>query len=258
VTAVVAAAGTAACNDSSTLAPTSASGAGATEAKPGGAAAYQLNISHIECTEAALEIHFVLLHVPNGVALNQLTVTYGGTPAGSVGAEKNTGNVYHFTDLLPDWSGDVNITSASVAVPAIGGNQARTVTLHNPGAYAGFYDCAHQEQLCEWTPPAELGGQIFCLNSPLGSQTSECAFLDPSSSPTGGQAGGAASVAANQSGDVALVKDGAVGCSPGQQAYRLYLNVDSGDTLFKPTNTSGEGGNISHITYCSCPTSGSN
>lgn len=89
----------------------------------------KLNLSHIVCKQnGTVEIHFVLLNVPDGVTPGTLTYTYGTIPPGA-----NTGNVWHYTDNKP--SGYYNITSASVQV------SGQTVTLHNPGAYEGLYNC---------------------------------------------------------------------------------------------------------------------
>jgi hypothetical protein len=90
---------------------------------------YKLNLSHIKCVEGSVEIHFVLLGVPDGVTPGTLTYTYG-----SISPTKDTGNVWHYTDYKPD--GSYNITSASVDV---GGS---TVNLHNPGEYADDYWCS--------------------------------------------------------------------------------------------------------------------
>jgi hypothetical protein len=91
---------------------------------------FQLNISHINCVPGSdlVEIHFVLLNVPDGVTPGTLTYTYGTIEPGD-----HTGNVWHYTDYKP--SGTYNITSASVVVGP------ETITLHNPGAYAGSYLC---------------------------------------------------------------------------------------------------------------------
>lgn len=89
----------------------------------------QLNLSHIECAQNQVEIHFVLLNVPDGVTPGTLTYTYGTINPGA-----HTGNVWHYTDYKPD--GTYNITSATVVVGGV------TVQLHNPGAYAGDYNCA--------------------------------------------------------------------------------------------------------------------
>ncbi len=89
---------------------------------------YQLNLSHIACVDGKVEIHFVLLNVPDGITPGTLTYTYG-----SISPTKNTGNVWHYFDYQSD--GFYNVTSASVNV---GGT---TVNLHNPGTDSGTYDC---------------------------------------------------------------------------------------------------------------------
>lgn len=88
----------------------------------------QLNLSHIACVDGQVEIHFVLLNVPDGITPGTLTYTYGSIQPGP-----NTGNVWHFYDIKP--SGYYNITEASVDV------NGTTVNLSNPGVYAGTYDC---------------------------------------------------------------------------------------------------------------------
>lgn len=90
---------------------------------------YRLNISHIKCVNNQVEVHFVLLNVPDGVTPGTLTYTYG-----TIAPEKQSGNVWHYTTYLPD--GYYNITSATVVV---GG---ATVSVSNPGVYAGDYKCA--------------------------------------------------------------------------------------------------------------------
>ncbi|MEL7626712.1 MAG: hypothetical protein AAGU15_07615 [Anaerolineaceae bacterium] len=89
---------------------------------------YQLNLSHIVCLGDYVEVHFVLLFTSEGDDISDLTYTYGVIPPGA-----RTGNVVHFTDNVAP--GYYNITSASVWVNGI------EVTLHNPGAYAGYYGC---------------------------------------------------------------------------------------------------------------------
>lgn len=89
---------------------------------------YQLNLSHIECKGTYVEIHFVLLNTVEGDVISNLTYTYGTIPPGA-----RTGNVVHFTDNVAP--GYYNITSATVWV------NSTSVTLHNPGAYAGNYGC---------------------------------------------------------------------------------------------------------------------
>ncbi len=89
---------------------------------------YKLNLSHIECIEGSVEIHFVLLNVPDGTTPGTLTYTYG-----TISPSKDTGNVWHYSDYKPE--GYYNVTNASVDV---GGT---TVNLHNPGDYAGDHFC---------------------------------------------------------------------------------------------------------------------
>lgn len=90
----------------------------------------QLNLSHIECVNGQVERHYVLLNVPDGVTpADHLTDNYGNIPRGA-----NTGNVWHYTAYSP--SGVYNVTWAQVVVNGV------TVNLHNPGAYAGTYNCA--------------------------------------------------------------------------------------------------------------------
>jgi hypothetical protein len=96
---------------------------------------YQLNLSHIECVDGQVEVHFVLLNVPDGITPGTLTYTYGAISPGA-----HTGNVWHYTDHLGD--GIYNITSASVVVDGV------TVNLHNPGAYAGSYQCSPPPDVC--------------------------------------------------------------------------------------------------------------
>lgn len=99
-----------------------------TVSKPTNCKEPQLNLSHIECTEKGVEVHFVLLHVADGITPGNVTYTYGTIAPGA-----HTGNVWHYTDYLP--SGTYNIGSASVLV------DGELVTLHNPGEYAGTYNC---------------------------------------------------------------------------------------------------------------------
>ena len=94
---------------------------------------YQLNLSHIACVEGKVEIHFVLLNVPDGVTPGSVSYTYG-----SISPTKNTGNVWHYFDYKPD--GYYNVTGASVDV------DGTTVSLHNPGTDSGTYNCGTGEQ----------------------------------------------------------------------------------------------------------------
>lgn len=102
---------------------------------------YQLNLSHVMCVDGQVEIHFVLLNVPDGITPGTLTYTYGTIVPGN-----HTGNVWHYTDYKP--GGYYDIQSASVVV------DGATVNLHNPGAYAGTYQCS--------PPPPTI---TICYNS---------------------------------------------------------------------------------------------
>ena len=123
---------------------------------------YQLNLSHIECVGGLVEIHFVLLNVPAGITPGTLTYTYGSIAPGA-----HDGNVWHYFDYKPD--GYYDIQSASVVVNGV------TVNLHNPGTYAGTYDCAPD--------PASASVSVgACTWSPTGgSQTAVTLTLDHAS-----------------------------------------------------------------------------
>jgi hypothetical protein len=125
---------------------------------------YQLNLSHIECVEEGegenlVEVHFVLLNVPDGITPDTLTYTYGTIEPGA-----HTGNVWHYTDYLPD--GYYNIASASVEVNGV------TVSLHNPGDYAGNYDCSEDESTsayveigsCRWKKEESITSVSIIVN----------------------------------------------------------------------------------------------
>jgi hypothetical protein len=88
----------------------------------------QLRLSHIECVGSEVEVHFVLLNVPEGVSPGVLTYTYGTIQPGS-----HTGNVWHYVETLP--GGYYNVTEASVWAGDV------EVTLQNPGEYTGIYQC---------------------------------------------------------------------------------------------------------------------
>ena len=248
--AALAAVGTWACtniggpdNSVAPLAPSSVSGGTVTVAgRPGGTAAYQLNLSHIECTASGrVEIHFVLLNVPTGTSVGNLTWYNAGSPQSpTVPPGPTTGNVIHFTVLVS--SGFYDVTDAWVDV---GGT---IVHVHNPHEYAGQYNCS---QVCNsFQLPTQYQGNLVCLSSPLGSPSAECGLFGLN--PLGKDAGnGGAQQTATRSGALAIVKDGTVGCGGGQQAYRFYSNVQTGNILQQPNYPNG--GGISHITYCACP-----
>jgi hypothetical protein len=225
----------------STNAPTSPSAAALSselaQTSRGPTQAPRLVLSHVECVQGQVEVHFVLLFVPDGVTPGA-SVSFS-SPAGTAPRGKNAGNTWHYTANLPSGS-TVNITSATVQV----GSQ--TVSLHNPGAYAGTYNCA---EVCATAPAAQ---SLVCLNQPLGNEGSECSFFAPGSAPLGKDDNlSVSSWNSTRLAAVAIVKDGKAGCSPGQTSYRIYPNVNSGQTLLPPSG----GESISHVTYCSCPAS---
>uniref|UniRef100_A0A831YZ29 LPXTG cell wall anchor domain-containing protein n=1 Tax=candidate division WWE3 bacterium TaxID=2053526 RepID=A0A831YZ29_UNCKA len=103
---------------------------------------YQLNLSHVGCTGSLVEVHFVLLNVSDGITPGTLMYTYGTIEPGN-----HTGNVWHYFDWLPN--GYYNITEASVEV-----NGETVSSLHNPGEYAGDYQCAPTPTNTPVTPTA--------------------------------------------------------------------------------------------------------
>jgi hypothetical protein len=136
-------------------APSALSGS-SLDAKPGGISAVQLNLSHIECAIGGVEIHFVLLHVPAGATIGNLSWYNDGVlqPA-TVAPEKQTGNAHHFTVLVPP--GTFDITAARVTV------NGTTINLHNPGSYAGVYNCDQEVGCPGYQLPAEYTGGNICL-----------------------------------------------------------------------------------------------
>jgi hypothetical protein len=239
VAALTAALVGAACSGGQSPASPALVGASSTDAKPGGTSAYQLNLSHIECVTDGVEIHFVLLHTPENATIGQLSWSNDGVAQPPVASAGRTGNVVHFNIVL-DSAGEINVTSASVQVNGF------TVNLHNPGEYAGDYSfCGNNVCAALVVPPNwSASGATTCLDSPLGSESAECAAFGLA--PDGKDAGnGGASQQASKNALVAIVKDGSVGCNPGQQAYTFYTNVTAGQALNFHA--------ISHITYCKCP-----
>jgi hypothetical protein len=236
LTAVLLAAGLAGCDGSpNPVAPPEPEATASFQLVTGSARASQapkLNLSHIECVDGAVEIHFVLLFVPDGVTPGTLTYTYGTIEPGA-----NTGNVWHFTASgLAD--GFYAVTSASVTL-----SNGAVVGLHNPGDYAGEYDCA--EDTCALPAPEPL----LCFEpSTLGSPAAECAAFGLVALGKDDDLSGASHVA-SQDAALALVKDGRGPCPAGESAYRTYTNVQAGDLLAQPAGA----GDISHVTYCGCP-----
>ena len=93
----------------------------------------QLNLSHIECVDGKVEIHFVLVHTEETPVPGNLTFTDNGIGY-SVSPDKFTGGTWHFNYYASDGYHDV--TAASVEWNGV------TYDLHNPDAYAGDYNCA--------------------------------------------------------------------------------------------------------------------
>jgi uncharacterized repeat protein (TIGR01451 family) len=99
-------------------------------------------------------------------------------------------------------------------------------------------------------PSVPQEDDLVCLDQPLGNEEAECAFFG------GGAVLGkddeenmAVPFDATMNAAVVIVKAGAAQCSPGQNSYRVYTNVNIGDDLEPP----GDGNSISHVTYCGCP-----
>jgi len=230
-----------ACN-SAVVAPTSPA-TGSTEIKPGGTAAYQLNLSHIECVEGGkVEVHFVLLHVPNPKVPSQLSWYNNGVLQPLVTTSGKTGNVWHFSVLTNP--GAFNVTAASVIVDGV------VVSVHNAGAYTGLYNCTPNVCAALVTPQGWGNNQLTCLASPLGSPSAECGLFGLA--PDGGDAGsGAQTQTTSKAAILAIVKDGSVGCGPGNQSYTMVSPVAAGQTVFQPGYPNG--GGISHVTFCKCP-----
>ena len=132
---------------------------------------YQLNLSHIECLGTYVEIHFVLLNTVEGDVISDLTYTYGTIPPGA-----RTGNVVHFTDNVP--FGYYDITSASVWV------NSTLVTLHNPGAYAGYYGCQQQPTNTPTNTPTVTPTDPPKQTATITSTPTETPTLTPTGTPT--------------------------------------------------------------------------
>lgn len=125
---------------------------------------YQLNLSHIECVEEPVggnyvEVHFVLLNVPDGITPGTLTYDYGSIAPGA-----HTGNVWHYTDYLPD--GYYDIQNASVLVDGV------SVYLHNPGDYAGQYDCSPRQNSASLSVGSDCEGWNVSVTASEGASYS--------------------------------------------------------------------------------------
>jgi hypothetical protein len=84
---------------------------------------------------------------------------------------------------------------------------------------------------------------IYCFDSPLGSGASECGTFGLTYQDKDDDLSGLTHPA-SQSAEAAIVKNGTPHC------YNVYSPVTSGQTLSTPN----AGKDISHVTYCSCPT----
>lgn len=194
----------------------------------------QLNLSHIECKGDVVEVHFVLLHFGDATPPDlEMTWTDGDASFDeTIEPGKHTGNVWHYTIYLP--SGYIKVTAASVG----------DTYLHNPEEYTGDYQC-NGNPVCEVVVEAD---PLVCIDSPLGNPEAECGYFGLSSLGKDDDLSGSSTLATMDA-YVAIVKDGRGACAEGEQAYRVYVNVQAGDTLEKPMDS----GDISHVTYCECP-----
>ena len=105
----------------------------------------QLNLSHIECVDESVEVHFVLLNVPGVTPAEYVNFTSNGN-AYQAARGANTGNAWHYYYHGPD--GYYDVTEATVEA------NGETVVLHNDGDYTGNYNCG--SDLCE-DPTIEYG-----------------------------------------------------------------------------------------------------
>jgi hypothetical protein len=195
----------------------------------------KLNLSHIECTDDGRVLaHFVLLFAGKNTP-GELSGTWNGGTFGPVPSYKSSGNVWHYEVFLP--AGFIDILSATVTTAG-----GVVVTLHNPSAYAGDYQCKDVPVCDVVVQPQDL----LCLSSPLGNPGSECGYLGLVPSGKDDNLSGL-TFGASMDAYVAIVKSGSGGCSPGESAYRIYVNVHEGDVLYTPAYQ-----DISHVTYCDC------
>ena len=97
-----------------------------------------LNLSHIACAADKVEVHFVVVNLPDGVT--PLALTFfgswpGGTGSGIIPAPTQiSGPVYHYSFFGQD--GFYEITGASLAL-----SDGSSLSLHNPGEFTGTYQC---------------------------------------------------------------------------------------------------------------------
>ncbi|MFP4438636.1 MAG: choice-of-anchor A family protein, partial [Chloroflexaceae bacterium] len=145
---------------------------------------YQLNLSHIMCAEdddapAGVEVHFVLLNVEDGITPGAVTYTLADGSSFEVEPTKNSGNVWHYFDYQPD--GYYDVQSAEVDVDGV------TVTLHNPGDYAGDYECSPEPTAEPTVAPTDVPANTVkpiteCVaNNGDGTYTAHFGYLNTSS-----------------------------------------------------------------------------
>lgn len=200
----------------------------------------QLNLSHIACAEdGSVEVHFVLLFAGDKQP-GLLTFKYNEGESVSVEPGANTGNVWHYTTYLK--SGWIDVTGAEVKTAS-----GDLVSLHNPGEYEGYYECAKVEACHVAVTP-----QQFCLDNPLGNEGAECGYfgLDVLGKDDGLSG---TSYASTRDAYVAIVK--------AAKCYQVFVDVAKGDTLESPwvwseKKQQDEQQDISHVTYCACPKDG--
>jgi hypothetical protein len=194
----------------------------------------QLNLSHIACADdGTVTAHFVLLFWGSSTPPD-LTGTSNQGPF-TASASKNSGNVWHYNVTLS--AGEIEILSASV-----GG-----VTLHNPGEYSGNYACGPTNPEC----PVQVTAGQFCADpSTLGNPGNECAYLGLAWTEGKDDNLTGPSFTVTESAYVAIVKGGNGGTCPiGQASYNVYTNV----TAWQTSVNTGNGTDVSHVTYCACP-----
>lgn len=116
--------------------------------------AYQLNLSHVACDVGMkqVEVHFVLLDVPDGTTPGNLyfnmSINGGSVMTYFIAApSKHTGNVWHYSHYFTG-TGTYNIVSARVTVGTV------YTYLHNPGSVT-VSDAACAVSTVTVVPPTE-------------------------------------------------------------------------------------------------------
>ena len=99
--------------------------------------------------------------------------------------------------------------------------------------------------VCEAAVAAQ---DVYCMDHVIGNPRAECKQFRLALLGKDDELGGL-SYTSTRDAHVAIVKSGTAGCAPGKTAYRIYVDVKAGDTLLPPADQ-----DISHVTYCACPT----